>query len=60
MSAIVSLDNCKKELNGEKLGTVFVSMYKDLSTGLPFFYVQAENEDVLQLSYVIQDTLYYF
>ena len=60
MSTIVSLDNCQEELSGKKLGTVYVSMYKDISTGLPFFYVQAENEEVLQLSYVIQDTLYYF
>lgn len=45
---------------GEKIGTVLVSMYKDNSTGLPFFHIQSSNEDVLQISYIIEDTLYDF
>lgn len=47
----------KNIINGEQLGTVSVSMYKNNDTGLPFFYIQAENEKVLQLSYIIEDVL---
>ena len=43
---------------GEEIGTVSVSMYKDINTGLPFFYVRSENEDVLPVSYVIEDILH--
>lgn len=59
MNTIVNFKDSKK-IVGEEIGTVSVSMYKDPSTGLPFFYIQSENEDVLQLSYIIEDTLHYF
>lgn len=42
---------------GKEIGTVSVHMYKDIETGSPFFYVDAENKDVLQLSRVIEKTL---
>lgn len=42
---------------GKEIGTVSVHMYKDVETDSPFFYVNAENKDVLQLSYVIENTL---
>lgn len=42
---------------GKEIGTVSVHMYKDIETGSPFFYVDAENKDVLQLSHVIEKTL---
>lgn len=58
MSKIVKLNNYKKEIVGEKVGTVAVSMYKEKETGLPFFGLNPDNEDVLQLSYIIEDTLY--
>lgn len=60
MNSVVNSDNCQTKLVGKELGSVKVYMYKDASTGLPFFYVQAENEEVLQLRYVIEDTLYHF
>ncbi len=41
----------------KKFGTVSVSMYRDTKTELPFFYISSENEDVLQVSYVIEDIL---
>ena len=41
--------NPNNKIKGKKLGTVFVSLYEDIKTGLPFFSVQ-----------VIEDTLYYF
>lgn len=63
MSRIINFNahkNKTSKIEGEKIGTVFVSMYKDISTGLPFFHIQSENENVLQVSYVIEDSLYYF
>lgn len=52
--------NKTHEIIGEKVGTISVSMFRDKTTNLPFFYVQAENEDVIQVSYIIQDFLYHF
>lgn len=60
MSKIVNINSHKNKLVGEEIGSVHVFMYKDVVTGKPFFYIEADNEDVLQLSYVIEDTLYYF
>ena len=45
------------EIVGKEVGTVSVHMYKDIKTGYPFFYVDAENKDVLQLSHIIEKTL---
>ena len=45
---------------GKEVGTVSVHMYKDIETGCPFFYINAENKDVLQLSHIIEDTLLNF
>ena len=47
-------------ITGEEIGSIYVSMYKDINTGLPFFLVKPENDDVLQASYIIEDTLYYY
>ncbi len=52
--------NNSQMIVGEKIGTVLVSMYKDKNTGLPFFNIQSENDDVLQVSYIIEDSLYNF
>lgn len=60
MSNIVNNNNCEDKITGEAVGTVSISMYKETTTGLPFFDVKAENDDVLQLSYVIEDILEYF
>lgn len=57
MSNIVNFNDYKNKIIGEKVGTVSVSMYKDKFTGLPFFYIQSENENMLQVSYVIEDVL---
>ena len=44
--------------NNEKCcGNVTVSVYEDTRTGFHFFKVNADNEDVLPVSYVIEDTL---
>lgn len=59
MSNIIDSNNYNK-LIGEKVGTVLVSMFKDKNTNKPLFYIEADNEDMLQVSYVIEDTLYYF
>ena len=42
---------------GKKCGTVTVSVYKEKITGSPIFYIQSDNEDVLPVSYVIEDVL---
>lgn len=60
MSNIIDNNNHKSEITGKIVGTVSVSMYKDTQTGLPLFHVEAENDDVLQLSYIIEDILEYF
>lgn len=59
MNNIIDSNNYNK-LIGEKVGTVLVSMFKDKNTNKPLFYIEADNEDMLQVSYVIEDTLYYF
>lgn len=46
-------------LNSEKCGTVTVSVYKDKSNH-PYFRIQTDTEEVLPVSYVIEDTLYYY
>ena len=47
----------KDSMIGKKCGTVTVSVYKEKGTGSPFFYIQSDNEDVLPVSYVIEDVL---
>ena len=47
----------KKCIVGEKCGTVTVSIYKETNSGSYIFHVQSDNEDVLPVSYVIEDVL---
>lgn len=42
-----------------KCGTVTVSVYKDKS-GRTFFIINTDNDEVLPVSYVIEDTLYLY
>ncbi len=42
-----------------KCGTVTVTVYKD-KTGQPYFTVTTDTDDVLPVSYVIEDTLYLY
>lgn len=42
---------------GETVGTIFISIFKDVQTGLSSFRINAENDNVLPVSYVIEDTL---
>lgn len=63
MGKIIYLDthkNKKNKIVAKKIGDVSISMYEDTNTGLPLFYVQSENENMLQVSYAIEDTLYKF
>ena len=50
----------KSEVRIKKCGTVTVSVYKDISSNRPIFKVKSDNEDVLPVSYVIEDTLYLY
>ncbi len=45
--------------HGNKCGTVTVTVYKD-KTGQPYFTVTTDTDDVLPVSYVIEDTLYLY
>lgn len=45
-----------KKFTGEKIGTISVSVYKD-NTGHSFFRINSENDNVIQMSYVIEDVL---
>lgn len=48
------------ELNdAKKCGTITVSVYKDKS-GQSFFKIYTDDEDLLPVSYVIEDTLYLY
>ena len=40
----------------EKLGNIIISVYKD-SNNKTNFQIQTDNEDILPVSYVIEDTL---
>ncbi len=42
---------------GKEIGVLSIHMYKETSTNKTFFYVKSENEELLPLSYVIEDTL---
>lgn len=42
---------------GKKCGTITVSVYKETNSHSPIFHVQSDNEDVLPVSYVIEDIL---
>ncbi len=42
-----------------KCGTVTVTVYKD-KAGQPYFTVTTDTDDVLPVSYVIEDTLYLY
>ena len=43
-------------IEAKKCGTVTVSVYRDAASR-SFFYIEADNEDILPVSYVIEDTL---
>ena len=49
-----------QEIIAEEVGKVTVSMYKDTVTDLPFFEIDADNENVEQVAYIIEDALYDF
>ena len=47
----------KKKFICEKCGTITVSIYKELNSGSHLFYVEPDNEDILPISYIIEDAL---
>ena len=44
-------------INGEFIGNVTVSVFK-FSEGSNFYYIKADNKDILPVLDVIEDTLY--
>ena len=45
------------EITGKEIGVVSIHVYKVPTTNKPLFYVKSENQDVLPVSYVIEDML---
>lgn len=41
----------------EKQATILLHVYKEPTTGLPIFYIDTDNEDVLPIVDVLEDTL---
>lgn len=41
----------------QKQGTILLNVYKEPTSGLPIFYINADNEDVLPVVDVLEDTL---
>ena len=50
-------DNSNQSIIGKKCGTITVSVYRDIHSGSPIFYVEPDNEEILPVSYVIEDVL---
>ena len=50
-------DEVIDEESFKEIGTLHISMYEHLKSKLPIFILNADNENVLQLSYVIEDCL---
>lgn len=51
---MLNITDCEKI--GNEIGTISVSIYKDKSTGLSAFNINAD-ENVVHVSYVIEDIL---
>ncbi len=51
------IPNGKNTIVGKKCGTITVSVYKEKSSGSHIFHIKSDNEDVLPVSYVIEDIL---
>ena len=47
------------DLNSIKCGTITISVYKD-NSGSMSFKIQSDTEEVLPVSYVIEDTLHFY
>lgn len=60
VNSFIEFNTSKYELIGEKVGTISVSIYRDKSTGLPFFYLKSRNKNMSQVLDIIEDALYYF
>lgn len=44
-------------ITGNKCGTITVSIYKEANSGSHIFHIKPDNEDVLPVSYIIEDAL---
>lgn len=44
-------------IKGKKVGTISIHMYKESKTNAPLFFLESENQDVLPISYVVEDFL---
>ena len=48
-----------KKITGELIGGIHVTVYKT-PDGKRFFYLQADNKDVLPIVDILEDTLYWY
>ena len=47
----------KDKIIGKEVGCVTIHMYKEQNSKLPLFRINTDNDDVLPLSYIIEDIL---
>lgn len=45
------------KITGKKVGTVSIHVYKESKTNSRFFYIESENQSVLPVSDIVEDTL---
>ena len=43
--------------NGKHCGDIIISVFEDKKTGFHFFKIKADNDNILPVSYIIEDTL---
>ena len=53
---ILKITNNSKN-NGKHCGDIIISVFEDKKTGFHFFKIKADNDNILPVSYIIEDTL---
>ncbi len=48
------------DIVGEEIGCVSIHMYKETNSSLPLFRINTNSDNVLPLSYIIEDLLKFY
>ena len=48
------------DIVGEEIGCVYMHMYKETTSNLPLFRINTNSDNVLPLSYIIEDLLKFY
>lgn len=48
------------DIVGEEVGCVSIHMYKETTSNLPLFRINTDSDNVLPLSYIIEDFLRFY